>query len=252
MAASRATVAARYLEHIAGVIARLAVEELPAIEAAAERVAGAVKEGHLVHTLGCGHSSLVAQEVFYRSGGLMLVNCLFPPGQLLNERPVTITTQMERVPGLAGAALDGASAQAGDVLIVVSSSGRNAVPIEAAVEGKQRGLYVIAVTSSTIAAQTTSRHASGQLLQDVADLVLDNKVIAGDAALELEGLRQRVGATSTVAGAALLQATMARAIEMLAEQGLEPPVFINANIEGGTEHNARVIAEHRDRLRHLV
>jgi uncharacterized phosphosugar-binding protein len=194
----------------------------------------------------------VAQEVFYRSGGLMLVNCVFPPGQLLNEQPVTITTQMERLHGLAALALDAAGAQAGDVLIVVSSSGRNAVAVEAALEGKQRGLFVIAVASQAIAAQTSSRHSSGQLLQGVADLVLDNKVIPGDAALEVEGLPQRVGATSTIAGAALLQATMARAIEILVQQGLEPPIFMNANIEGGTDHNERVMAKHRERLRHLL
>ena len=247
-----ATAAARYLARIEALVRSVTEQEAAAIEAAAQAISARVGQGHLVHTLGCGHSTLVAQEVFYRSGGLMLVNCIFAPGQLLSERPVTITTQMERLPGLATAALDGADVREGDVLIVISSSGRNVVPVEAALEGKRRGCFVIAVTSRTIAQSTSSRHPSGKLLAEVADLVLDNKVIPGDSCVELEGFPQTVGATSTLAGALLLQAVMARAVELLVTSGQEPPVFINANVEGGTEHNQRMIARHRDRLRHLL
>ncbi|MFQ6131967.1 MAG: SIS domain-containing protein [Armatimonadota bacterium] len=244
--------AARYLARVEALVRIVAEQEAEAIETAAQTISSRAADGHLVHTLGCGHSSLLAQEVFYRSGGLMLVNCIFAPGQSLSERPVTITTQMERLPGLAAAALEGADVREGDVLIVISSSGRNVFPVEAALEGKRRGCFVIAVTSKTIAQSTTSRHESGRMLADVADLILDNKVIPGDSCVELEGFPQTVGATSTVAGALLLQAVMARAIELMVEAGQEPPVFINANVEGGSEHNQRVIARYRDRLRHLL
>ena len=61
-----------------------------------------------------------------------------------------------------------------------------------------------------------ARAAGQPRLFEVADLVLDNHAPIGDALIELPGLPQRAGASSTVTGAALLNAVMVRAAELLA------------------------------------
>ena len=196
------------------------------IEDAAQRIAGVVKRERVVHTFGCGHSGLLAQEIFFRSAGLMTVSYIHGPGQTLDVRPVRIT--------------------------VISSSGRNSVPIEVAIGARERGAFVIALCSMAIAESgVESRHESGTLLHQHADLILDNHLAPGDAMVDIEKFPQRVGPMSTIVGAALLQSAVARAIEICAEETTDLPVFINANVDGGTEHNERWLGRLEGKFKHL-
>jgi len=246
------TAAGRFFDVAVELLRAVADDQAPAIELAAQRVADVVRRGRLIHTFGCGHSGLLAQEIFFRSAGLMLVSYVHAPGQTLDVRPVRITSHFERLSGYAAIVASGQDLQPEDVAIVISSSGRNAAPIEFAMEARQRGVFVIALTSLTIARSgVKSRHSSGTLLHDHADLILDNHLDPGDAMLDLPNFPQRVGPMSTVIGAAILQAVVARAIEVLAEETTDLPVFINANVDGGTEHNERWLARLAGRFRHL-
>jgi uncharacterized phosphosugar-binding protein len=252
MPESRETAAARYFRTAVDLLHRVAEDQSDAMERAAQEIADVVRRNRLVHTFGCGHSGLLAQEIFYRSAGLMLVNYIHAPAQTLDVRPARITSHFERLSGYAEILASGQDIQPEDVVIVISSSGRNAAPIEFAIEATRRGAFVIALTSMTIAASgVKSRHASGTLLHDHADLVLDNHLDPGDAMVDLDGFPQRVGPMSTVLGAAILQAVVARAIEILAEGTTDLPVFINANVDGGTEHNERWIVRLSGQARHL-
>lgn len=252
MAGSRLTAAARYFRTAVDLLQRIADDQADAMEQAAQKIAGVVRRSRLVHTFGCGHSGLLAQEIFYRSAGLMLVNYVHAPGQTLDVRPVRITSHFERLSGYAEILAAGQDILPDDVVIVISSSGRNAAPIEFAIEAKRQGALVIALTSLMIAASgVKSRHASGTLLHDHADLVLDNHLDPGDAMVDLDNFAQRVGPMSTVLGAAILQAVVARAIEILADETTDLPVFINANVDGGTEHNERWLARLAGKVRHL-
>lgn len=243
MAGGRFTAADRFFQVATDLLRTVAQNEAAGIEAAAQRVAEAVRRGRLIHTFGCGHSGLIAQEIFFRSAGLMVVNYIHAPAQSLDVRPVHITSHFERLQGYAAILLSGHDIQPEDVVIVISSSGRNAVPIEFAMEARKRGAFVIALTSLTIAGSgVKSRHPTGTLLHEHADLVLDNHVEPGDAMVDLPGFPQRIGPMSTVVGAAILQAVVARAIEVLSQETTDLPVFINANVDGGTEHNERWIA----------
>lgn len=243
MAEGRPTAADRFFRVAAELLSTVAESERGSIETAAQRFADAVRQGRLIHTFGCGHSGLLAQEIFFRSAGLMPVNYVHAPAQSLDVRPVRITSHFERLPGYAAILISGQDIQPNDVVVVISSSGRNPVPIEFAMEARKRGAFVIALTSMTIARSgVKSRHPTGTLLHEHADLVLDNHIEPGDAMVDLPRFPQRVGPMSTVIGAAILQAIVARAIELLAEETTDLPVFINANVEGGTEHNERWIA----------
>ncbi len=222
------------------------------IEDAAQRIAGVVKRERVVHTFGCGHSGLLAQEIFFRSAGLMTVSYIHGPGQTLDVRPVRITSHFERLPGYADILLSGQDIQPDDVVIVISSSGRNSVPIEVAIGARERGAFVIALCSMAIAESgVESRHESGTLLHQHADLILDNHLAPGDAMVDIEKFPQRVGPMSTIVGAALLQSAVARAIEICAEETTDLPVFINANVDGGTEHNERWLGRLEGKFKHL-
>ena len=241
---------AQYFQALQEHLARVQEAQQVALGQAAESIAEAIAQGGAVWTTGSGHSALLAQEVFYRAGGLMLVNFLPIPGTLLHQRPAPLTSQLEKLPGLAERVLRGSAAKAGDVIIVISTSGRNAVPVEAALVAREMGLTVIALTSSCYQG-APSRHPSRQTLAQAAHLVVDTMVPVGDAALTLPGLAVPIAPLSGVVGAALLQALLAGAVECLLARGVEPPVFISGNVPGGPEHNQRLLAQYADRLHYL-
>lgn len=209
----------------------------PAIEQAAHVLRDTIMAGHSIFAFGCNHSSLLVQEIYYRAGGFALVNPLFAPGVHLEVEPPLVTSDMESLPGLAEIVLKHSALAAGDVLLVVSTSGRNAVPVEMAERAKARGAYVIALTALAYGQQSESRAPSGHRLHEIADLVFDNKVPPGDAALPIPGSSAIMGPVSTVAGAFLLNALMARTVEILVAEGLEAPVFKSGNLDSGREYN---------------
>jgi uncharacterized phosphosugar-binding protein len=206
-------------------VARL---DLAPVEAAAADLAGRIQTGGLLHVLGAGHSQLLALEGFYRAGGPAWLRPLIDE-RLSPARGVRVTTY-ERSSGLAGelvAGLDPAGA-----LLVISSSGRNAVPVEAAEAATAAGLLTIAITSA----------APGNRLAAAVHHVLDNGVPAGDAVVEVGEVR--MGPVSTVVGAVLLHGLLA-ATETALGGG---HVLVSNNVEGGDRHNAGLI----ERYPHLA
>ncbi len=86
---------------------------------------------------------------------------------------------------------------------------------------------------------------------DAADIVIDNCGVVGDAAINLEELSQPVGPTSTVIGAALLNALVVEIVARLLQRGIEPPVFLSANLDAGDAHNKRLLDKYKGRLNYL-
>lgn len=243
------TLAGQFFDAAIGLLERVRDEEAANIAAAGTALADTVAAGGRLFAFGAGHSSLAAQDVVYRAGGLALMNLLAVPGAVgVDVRPATLGSALERVDGLAGAVLESSPAEAGDVLIVVSLSGRNALPVEMAMTARALGLKVIGVTSTAYAAQTRSRHVSGTYLMDHCDIVLDSKIAVGDAELTAKGIEAPFAPASTVVTSALMQAVMAAAAGELAERGIEPPLLRSGNVDGGHEWNGRVMAEYRDRI----
>jgi hypothetical protein len=72
----------------------------------------------------------------------------------------------------------------GDVFIVHSVSGRNSVPVDAALRARELGAYVICLTNVKYSKSVPSRHASHKRLFEVCDLVIDNCGDVGDAAVK--------------------------------------------------------------------
>ncbi len=217
------------------------------LEQVAELVAGAVEGGGLVYVTGSGHAHLLAEEPFYRAGGLAAIHPILVPALMLHES-ATRSSRLERLADLAREVLADLPMGAGDVLIVASNSGRNAYPVEAALAARARHTPVVALTSVPHGSRTASRHPSGKRLLDLADVVLDTGVPYGDATVSLGDGRPSVAPASTVLGAFLLDAALARATQLLFDRGADPDVFVSANVDGGGPLSDERLAYWRERI----
>ena len=117
-----------------------------------------------------------------------------------------------------------------DAIICISNSGNNAATVDVALAAQARGVPVIAITNVTYADQLTTHHSSGKKLKDVADVVIDNCSLYGDAAVELDGFPQKVGATSTIPAAFIVPALLVQTCENLLEDGVQPDVYYNGHL----------------------
>jgi len=185
---------------------------------------------------------MIGKEIASRAGGLVPVNLIPDPTEGMAERleglgEILLGRYERRYQLLPG-----------EVMIVVSTSGRNPVPIEIALKAQERGLFVIAITSLEYSRVSTSRHSSGKRLFEVADLVLDNGVPPGDASVEIGRTGQKAGASSTIAGALIVNMLMLSVIEHILEAGEEPPILRSYNLEGSDEHNRMLFERYRTRL----
>jgi uncharacterized phosphosugar-binding protein len=238
-----------YFAQVGQLLDEIAASEGERIEAAAQAVADCVARDGIVHVFGSGHSHMMAEEVFHRAGGLMAVNAMLDPN--LTSFGTLNAGMVERTEGYAKVVLASFGVRPGEVVIVVSNSGINPVPIELAIEARALGATTIAVTSAAAYAGAASRHSSGQKLPEVADLVVDSRVPAGDAVVRIEGVEAAVGATSTALGAALMNAIVVEATARLRRAGVAPPVIVSMNVPGGDEQNRALTERYRPRLRLL-
>ena len=238
----------KYYTRVSEILAEVFDAEKNNIEAAAKVLKEANEEHRSIFAFGCNHAGLITLELFYRTGGMVTVNPIRAPGMMLEISPATMTSELERLPDYGRIILGGQPIKAGDVLMIHSVSGRNSVTIDMAEAAKEKGMTLIVVTNMNTATSVTSRHPSGKLLHDFADILIDNHGDRGDAAVKLEGFEQKIASSSTVVGAAILNAVMVRACEILLEKGINPPVFMSGNMDGGDAYNKAVIAEHKENI----
>lgn len=243
--------AERYLEELMARLKQVQAAEGETMAEAAEAMAEAVSQGGMIYVFGCGHSAALSMDIFYRAGGLMLVQPISDERVLLHWRPVTETSEWERKEGWAPKAFAASGARAGDVVIVISTSGRNGAPVDMALAAKAAGVKVIGITSRAYAGSLPPRHSSGKRLHEIVDIVIDNHSSPGDAEITLPGLEQKVGPMSTAVGAAILQGLVVETVAKLLAKGERPPIFVSANLPGGDEHNQAVLARYRDRIGYL-
>lgn len=237
-----------YYDRIKEILSEAFEKEADHMEQAAQAIATANKTGHSIFAFGCNHAGLITLELFYRTGGMVTVNPVRAPGMMLDISPATMTSDMERIPGYGRVIFNNLPAKKGDVILIHSVSGRNAVTIDMAEAAREKGLCVIVITNMNTSTKVTSRHPEGKKLYDFATILIDNHGDYGDATVALEGFEQKLASSSTVVGAAMLNAVTARASEILWEDGIQPPVFMSGNIDGGDAYNKKVIQEHKDNI----
>ena len=244
--------ASAYFAQAAAVLQQVAETQGPSIALAADLLADTIAEGRAIFSFGASHSFMTTEELVYRTGGLMLVNPIYPQGMNLLVRPITLTSQLERLPGLGRELLLQSPAKAGDALLLTSTSGRNAVVIDMALAARERGMPIIGLTALAYSHGVQSRHPSGKKLLDLCDVVLDNCAPLGDAAVALPGLAQKIGPLSSLTGVAIVNALVAETVAKLLARGIEPPVFMSANLDGGDAWNARLLAANAHRIHYMT
>ena len=238
----------KYFTHIEALLRTVLDTQQEKIRLLAEKAYSVAGAGGKLFIFGCSHASILAQEAFYRTGGLVIMNPILAKGLTLETVPVTATTELERKPGYALEILDSVPIGEGDLLIIHSVSGRNGVPVEMALEARRRGIFTAASTNLTTSSASASRHPSGKRLFEVCDLVIDDCGCVGDAAIEIEGFRGKTAATSTVTGAAIVNAFCAEVAGLYVQHGKEPPVFMSANVDGGDEYNEKMMERYKDKI----
>lgn len=245
-ASERPFAAGNYLEALMGHLELLHRESFDTIEEVATRAATSIREGGVVHVFGCGHSQLVAVEASDRAGGLAALHAIVDPA--LAPTGGLRSARTERLPGYGQVVLEAEDLRPGEVLIVVSNSGMNPVPIDVARGAAEQGMFVVAVTSRAHSDAVASRHPSGLRLHEVAHVTIDTGAPIGDAALHLPD-GTGVGPLSTVLASAAVHAVMVTAAEQLAATGDEVPVLVSQNLDGPADPNESVIARYADRKR---
>jgi uncharacterized phosphosugar-binding protein len=238
MSGSTPSAGRRYLRAAEALVARLVDEEWPRLDAAAELIAGSLAAGGELHAFGSGHSHMLAEEFYHRAGGLVHVRPILFDGLMLHGS-TGLSTALERLPGLAAALRDDHPMAAGDVLVLASNSGGNAVVTELARLARDGGVRTVAVTNLRHATSAAGRDAGGPRLHQLVDVAIDTGGEVGDAAVAIDGVPTRVGPTSTVVGATIVNALVAEVVERLVAKGIVPEVFASSNVAGGDAFNER-------------
>ena len=238
----------RYVDAAGRVLGEVAATQGEPLEAAARLVADSVAAGGMLHLFGAGHSQLLGLDAYVRAGGLACVRPILDPA--LSPATGLDLARAEHAEGHGTALLSGEDLRPGEVVLIASNSGVNAVPVEVALGCRERGLRVVALTNLEQAKATAPRHSSGARLHELADVVIDNRCPTGDAALTLAS-GDRVGPLTTVVGAAVVAALCARVAELLLELGQPAPVVTSQNLDGvpAAERNAELLAPYLARMR---
>ena len=233
-----------YFENLNNLLSRTLETQQQGMEEAARHIADCFRQGGMLYTFGTGHGHLLALEIFYRAGGMVRL-CPILDEKLMLHVSAAGSTLEERKEEWVDTLLERYPIQAGDVLISISNSGRNAVPVLLAKAARDRGAAVIALTSMNHTSAVTSRNSLGLRLFETADLVLDNGGVLGDASVAFAD-GSMVGPTSTAIGAAMLQAIVCRVKELSLEEGFDADYFKSSNVDGGDAWNDRLIDQYKD------
>lgn len=221
--------------------------EQEGMEKVATKVAETIMSNGIIQLFGCGHSHILTEEVFYRAGGLAPIKPIFVESLMLHVDAVR-SSQLERQNHYAEEFLKHQDIQPYDLVIVISTSGLNPVPIDVALHAKDKGADVVGISSFQYINSQPSRHRTGKYLSQVVDFALNNHTNTGDATITYGDFGVPFGPTSTVVGASMLNGIFAEAIKIMINNDFEPPIFRSGNIEGADLHNQQLIHKYRERI----
>ena len=236
----------KYLTCIVEVLNKIANTQKEKISQASKMVSDVIKKDGIIYIFGCGHSHLIALDCFYRAGGLANVSAMLDTDLMLHNGAAK-SSKMEKMSGIAEAIFERYCIKDKDMLIVVSTSGKNAVPVEMAQIASKKSIKNIAVTSS----EYFSDKKDIPMLYECADMFIDNCVPHGDAIIDVSGAETKMGSLSTTASSFILQTVLMEGADMAGKNGAVLPVYMSGNVDGGAEFNNELIKAYLPRIKNL-
>lgn len=209
-------------------------------------VADVIGNDGIIYIFGCGHSHIIALDCFYRSGGLANVSAMLDTDLMLHNGAAK-SSKMEKMHSIAENIFDRYCITEKDMIFVISTSGKNAVPVEMAQTAKKNNIRCISVVSS----EYFQDEADGKKLYECSDIYIDNFVPHGDAVLEIGDTSEKMGSVSTFASSYIMQTILAEGAKMASENGCDISVYKSGNIDGGAEFNKALIKKYMPRIKHL-
>lgn len=233
-----------YFQEVQKLLHLVLEKEHVSIERASQIIVERLQYGGVLQLFGCGHSHLLAQEAYYRAGGLVPVRPIIIEPLTLHAGALTSSIN-EKDPDIIQNYAHQFNFHEQDILIVISTSGRNNAPIDAAILAKEQGIPVMSLQSLDYKEYPT-RHKSEKRLEEIVDFVLDTHVPVGDGLLSHSGMQY--GPASTVVGATILNTLLSLVIEKMADQMDVLPVFESTNVTINQNHNNLMITKYEGRI----
>src|SRR5688572_10073071 len=227
-----------YFRAVAELQQRVLATQRDLLARVARKMADVILAGNRIFVFGTGHSHMLAEEGYARAGGLLSVVPIFYTALMLHES-IPLSAKVERTPGLAPGLLDRSGITAADMLFVYSNSGVNQLPVEMAVEARQRGITTVTVGSIAFA-QVAQLSGIGKRLADVCDFAIDNGGVPGDGIVSVPGLAPQVGRASTVIGATIWNALVVETTYLLQLAKGDAPVGVSFNMPNYAEYAAEM------------
>lgn len=244
-----------YAEKMIAMQQQIIEKQAENIETAAKKITESLINDGILHLFGTGHSYIPLQEAFYRSGGLAPVDAMLDPNFGMTYGAERCSA-LEKIEGFASKfVLPNYDLRSGEVMIVYSVTGRNPAVIEAALTAKEKGLFLIGMTSVHVSLESPTRHSCGKRLCEIADLVIDIDVPEGDVILPIPN-RPDLGSTggaSTMLTILLTNAILAQVVENFILAGQEPPTLLCPNVGDAAvvmQKNRETMNRYRDRIQH--
>ncbi len=235
-----------YLENIISILNEIKKTQTEKMKAAAGMIAETIKNDGIIYIFGCGHSHLIALDCFYRAGGLANVSPILDTDLMLHDGGAK-SSRLEKMSGIAESVFERYCLTENDMLITVSTSGKNAVPVEMAQMASKNEIKNVSVVSSAYFADKKD----APMLYECSDIYIDNCVPHGDAVMEIEGASAKMGSVSTVASSFILQSILMEGAEIAGKEGAELPIYMSGNVDGGAEFNKKLISQYMGRVKHL-
>jgi uncharacterized phosphosugar-binding protein len=244
-----------YVEKAFANINRVKDEQAGNINAAAKLMADAIAADKLISVYGGGgHTTLVMGEMFFRAGGFSNINPIMETGLSVFNQALKYL-ELERCVNYGRSIMKYYDLQKDDLLIIFHNIGINAATIDAALEAKERGVKIIAVSSSywqnEMPPDHFIRHPSRKNLFDIADVCIDDYNPVGDAIVNVPGFATPIAPVSNLVDFAIAHLLEIETVRLCVERGITPPVWNSANAPGGDQKNAVYLKKYKPLIKSL-
>lgn len=243
-----------YFKVMEEIVEKIETTQQEAIGRAAVLLADTTQKGGIIYGFGTGHSHLVTDDAFWRAA-TPANYCALLEQSATGSFEITKSYEIENIYGIGKKIVDYHRITPKDCMIIISNSGNNIAPVDAALRAKEKGIPVIGITAVEYSGYLKTKHRDGVKLKDVADVVLDNCSLIGDAAVEIEGFPMKVGSTSTIPNVYLQNAVLVEMVDILVKRGFRPDVYYNGHMafmdENCANHNQELVDKYFYRIRNL-